>query len=356
MRLLIIISIICTLSCSSKKSIYQSQEINNLSATANKIVDHLIQSPKYMLYQTPHLNAIHYAEVCAAYGAIQYLQISQQDVILDKVIDRYTNLTGDSLARQTHHVDGNVYGILPFSIYRVNKDKSYLDHGLYMADTQWTHTFPNGMTNQARYWLDDVYMVGALQMEAYLATNKYIYLDRAAKFTVNYLDSLQEVSGLFHHGPNAPIFWGRGNGWMAVGLAQVLKTLPTSHRDFNKVKIGYTKMMAALIKYQSPNGLWRQVIDNDSAWEESSCTAMFLYAMSIGLNKKILNKDIFQKVLDKGLVGLNNLIDEQGRLKEVSAGTGQSTDENYYLNRPRILGDFHGQAPMLWLINSLLSK
>jgi len=45
-----------------------------------------------------------------------------------------------------------------------------------------------------------------------------------------------------------------------------------------------------------------------------------------------------------------------GNTKQIlfCVGTGQSTDEQYYLNRPRIIGDLHGQAPMLWFAHSLL--
>ena len=47
-------------------------------------------------------------------------------------------------------------------------------------------------------------------------------------------------------------------------------------------------------------------------------------------------------------------INEKGELSDICVGTGQSTDLNYYLNRPKISGDFHGQAPFLWLIVSML--
>jgi len=30
--------------------------------------------------------------------------------------------------------------------------------------------------------------------------------------------------------------------------------------------------------------------------------------------------------------------------------TGQQDDIEFYLKRPRVVGDLHGQAPVLWLI------
>jgi rhamnogalacturonyl hydrolase YesR len=47
-------------------------------------------------------------------------------------------------------------------------------------------------------------------------------------------------------------------------------------------------------------------------------------------------------------------IDEAGRVPEVCVGTGKSDDPAYYIARPRVAGDFHGQAPVLWLAVELL--
>ena len=35
-------------------------------------------------------------------------------------------------------------------------------------------------------------------------------------------------------------------------------------------------------------------------------------------------------------------------------GTGPTTQAQYYLDRPRSVGDFHGQAPVLWTASALM--
>ena len=50
-------------------------------------------------------------------------------------------------------------------------------------------------------------------------------IERAAKEMVLYLDRLQQPNGLFPHAPGVPYFWGRGNGWMAAGLALLVPVL-----------------------------------------------------------------------------------------------------------------------------------
>ena len=44
----------------------------------------------------------------------------------------------------------------------------------------------------------------------------------------------------------------------------------------------------------------------------------------------------------------------EGDLREVCVGTGKKNDLQYYLDRPRSVGDGHGQAPMLWAATALL--
>ena len=37
---------------------------------------------------------------------------------------------------------------------------------------------------------------------------------------------LQQPNGLFHHAPDVPFYWGRGNGWVAVGMAELPMGIP----------------------------------------------------------------------------------------------------------------------------------
>ena len=79
-----------------------------------------------------------------------------------------------------------------------------------------------GLTSQTRIWIDDMYMITAVQVQAYRATDDKKYIDRAAKEMVLYLDSLQSPNGLFYHAHDVPFFWGRGNGWIAAGMSELL--------------------------------------------------------------------------------------------------------------------------------------
>ncbi len=342
-------SCLAFISCRSFKQV----NAPHAKAAGQLIIQHLLASPKYMMYETSFLNSVHYAEVCAAFGAVQLARQNGDTANLKSLYERYAPLTHQSIARQTHHVDGNVYGILPLSLYQWNHDTTLKAHGLYMADTQWENPLPDGLTPQARYWIDDLFMVNALQVEAFKVTGQSGYLNRAALFTKKYLDSLQQPNGLFYHGPEAPVYWGRGNGWVAAGVAILLTTLPDTSRFYKPIATAFTRMMHSLLPFQSPNGMWRQIIDHPQAWEESSCTAMFAYAMAVGINAGLLERKQFDRPIQKAYKTLLAHLDDQGRLTGICAGTGQSKDLNYYLGRPQVTGDFHGQAPMLWLLYEL---
>ena len=73
-----------------------------------------------------------------------------------------------------------------------------------------------------------MFMITAVQVQAYRATGDTKYLDRAATAMVAYLDKLQQPNGLFFHAPDTQFYWGRGNGWMAAGLAELLRRCPTT--------------------------------------------------------------------------------------------------------------------------------
>ena len=174
-------------------------------------------------------------------------------------------------------MDSTIFGAVPLEIYIQTKQQKYLDMGHGLADKQWEDPTPEGLTKQSRFWIDDLYMVTMVQLQAYRATGDVKYLDRAALEMSTYLDKLQQSNGLFYHAPDVPFFWGRGNGWVAAGMAELLRSLPENHPQRARILQGFRKMMEALLRFQGKDGMWRQLIDRPESWPESSCTAMFTF-------------------------------------------------------------------------------
>jgi unsaturated rhamnogalacturonyl hydrolase len=199
-----------------------------------------------------------------------------------------------------------------------------------------------------------MFMITAVQAQAYRATGNRLYVDRAAREMVFYLDRLQKPNGLFHHTPETPFYWGRGNGWMAAGTAELLRSLPADNPDRPCIERGYHLMMESLLRYQDQAGMWRQLIDDQASWPETSSTGMFTFAFITGVKEGWLDGARFGPAARKAWLALVGYLDEKGELREVCAGTGARNDRQYYLDRPRLVGDFHGQAPVLWCATALL--
>src|SRR5438067_8295237 len=192
-------------------------------------------------YESAKRPFVIYTEVCAGYGALKIAnELKDRDLSarLVKKFERFLT-PGAKFISPAAHVDYRVIGIVPLEIYMQTKDRRYLDFGQTLADKQWEKTTPDGITAEARYWIDDMYMITAIQTQAFRATGDKKYLDRAAKTMVAYLDKLQQPNGLFFHAPDSQFYWGRGNGWQAAGMSEILLSLPKDHPQRPRIMQGY---------------------------------------------------------------------------------------------------------------------
>jgi unsaturated rhamnogalacturonyl hydrolase len=298
-----------------------------------------------------------YPAICTWYGALTFAQLADDESLFNQLMSQFNaqftpSLVNFTLAKQ--HVDYSVSGAVPLQIYLATNEARYRTTGLAFADQQWKQPTPEGLSRETRYWIDDMYMITILQVQAYRATRDQKYLDRAATEMTAYLDKLQQPNGLFYHAPDAPFFWGRGNGWVAAGMTELLSALPTNHPQRARIMAGYQAMMKSLVALQAPDGMWRQLLDHPEAWPESSSTGMFTFAMIMGVKKGWLNEKVYGEPARKGWLALVSHLDSKADITDVCEGTGRKNDLNYYLERQRNTGDLHGQAPVLWCASALL--
>lgn len=313
---------------------------------------------------------MHYAEACTWYGSLTTATLMGDRALRAglraRLIDRFNPILTtphSPIIPSRAHVDDRVFGIVPLEIYIEAGGPRYLALGQELADKQWTTTTPDGISTEARYWVDDMWMMTSLQAQAYRATGDAKYRDRAARTMVAYLARLQQPSGLFFHTTRSPQHWARGNGWFAAGMAELLRVLPADQPQRAPIMAGYTKMMAALLRHQAPDGLWRQLIDHPESWVEVSGSAMFAYAFITGVKNGWLPAATYARPARQAWLGLVGHVDAQANVTDVCVGTGEAftttgadmkAQAQYYLDRPRSAGDFHGQAPVLWSASALL--
>ena len=310
-------------------------------------------------------------------NCLEFARLSGDKNLEARLIEQFEPFFSEKkdLQNRMDHLDYAIFGAIPLEIYLLNGDERCLELGLKYADAQWAEPLPSadkfqgnppldtlrafhkaGYSSHTRIWIDDMYMINFLQTRAYLATGDYKYIERSARQMTLYLDRIQNPDGLFYHTVGCNMVWGRGDGWMAAGMPLILKHLRKDDPNYEKIRKGYLKMMQALLRCQREDGLWGQLVDDPESWDETSGSAMFAYGILEGVKMGLLDRKTYKPAARKAWKALCAELDEHGNLRGVCVGTGARNNKEHYYSRPRIDGDPHGQAPMMWICNSLLEK
>ncbi len=200
-----------------------------------------------------------------------------------------------------------------------------------------------GTPRYASGWSDDFYLGTIAAVRAGDAEA----LAAAVRLVTTTAARLQQPSGLYHHDAGAPTAWGRGNGFGALGLAELLTVLPPDHPDREAVLDTHRRHLAAMRAHQAPDGMWRQVVDVRGSYRETSVTAMTLTAMARGLRLGWLDQS-YRPVVDRAWRALLAHVLLDGALVDVCFSTGAGPTRRYYLDRPAVNGaDDRGGAMVL---------
>ena len=352
----------------------------NLPSIANpknigkKLSEHFLEKPHstFGAFKETPATEITYPDACAWYGALGFAKLSGDKDLSQRLIKRAELLLKEeaNLIPYAKDLDRAVIGIIPLEVYNQTKDERFLKVGLTPADEQFKTLSPDeyaklsaevrdkyakGYSWHTRFWMDDMYMITALQTQAYRATKNLKYIERTAREMILYLDSLQTPNGLFYHANDVPFYWGRGDGWLAAGLTELLNILPQDNIYRLRIMQGYKDMMKTLLKYQDKNGMWHQLLDEPDAWPEVSSTAMFTFAFISGVKNGWLDEKLYGQAARKAWITLcSSYLDANNDMHEICEGTNKKNDHQYYLDRKRIVGDLHGQAPMIWCAMALV--
>lgn len=306
-----------------------------------------------------NLAEMSYQNMCAAYGILKVAAATGNDSLRNGVEETFKPelLEGVNPHRNNaKYPPHQWFGFVPLELYRQTGNPLYLQRGLEMAEEQFNNPDENGMpAYTSRMYVDDIYGATTMQSLAYSCTGDEKYLERAVQQVLFYSMEFMQEEGLFYHNvEQAPHFWGRGNGWAAAAYAELLNVLPEEHPKRGQVLSYYFRMMEALLKYQGPDGMWYQLINDYESWPETSCTSMFLFSMTEGIRLGLLEEKAYESSVLKAWQGLSGYLDEEWRITEVCAGSSYGNRE-WYLNRPRLTGDPHGQAALLWSASSMLT-
>lgn len=112
----------------------------------------------------------------------------------------------------------------------------------------------------------------------------------------NFIDmGMDSKTGLPYHGYQYEsavrygiIGWGRGTGWLMLGMAETLSYLEESHPNYETIKQAYRRMVDKVEAYQLDGGLYSWQLGAKDGPVDTSGTAMILYAIARSLNTKVL--------------------------------------------------------------------
>jgi hypothetical protein len=80
---------------------------------------------------------------------------------------------------------------------------------------------------------------------------------------------------------------------------------------------------------------------------------MFVFALTTGVDEGWLPEVPYKQAAMDGWVALADYVLPDGRVTEICTGTGASTDVQYYFDRPREIGNPHGQAAVIWAATAM---
>jgi rhamnogalacturonyl hydrolase YesR len=197
---------------------------------------------------------------------------------------------------------------------------------------------PDTVVRFGRGWTDDMFMASSLLSRVSLQTNDPRYARALGRILTTYAARLQREDGLFIHATDGAHAWGRGNGFAALGLTEALTYLPASWGDRGAVLAAYQRQMSALVPLQTEDGSWRQVLDQPTAYQELSVTALMLTAMARGVRLGWLDRARFTPVIERAWQAVLARVGAEGTVRDVCTSTGAQATLEYYMTRPVVNG------------------
>jgi unsaturated rhamnogalacturonyl hydrolase len=329
---------------------------NGLFAESVLNVYDLYQTEKYRRYVTNHANAtINASGTIAFYNFTDYTldNINPGKFLLE--LNKITPKANYKIALDT----------LRKQLQKQPRTNNSSDGGFWHKKV-----YPNQM------WLDGLYM-GTRFYAAYEkeCNNGAGYDDIVNQFVLIHSKTYDPEYQLNYHGWSAmptdsnsfwanqmePFlgcskeFWGRGEGWYAAALVDVIEILPETYARRNELIEIFGQVAAGIKRWQDPaSGCWYQLLRYDATFKsaegnpnylEASASSMFTYALLKAVRLGIVDKDTYKPVAVKAYNGLlANFISEDGSGKLLlnricrSAGLGPAKSPNrdgsasYYLD------------------------
>jgi unsaturated rhamnogalacturonyl hydrolase len=174
-------------------------------------------------------------------------------------------------------------------------------------------------------WADGVYMASPFLARFAAVFGDASALEDAIKQVVLAEAHLRDAkTGLLFHGwdeskrerwadpatGRSSQLWGRGVGWYAMAVVDVLAEMPADHPKRGAIAAVLARLAAAIAAVQDPaSGVWWQVLEaggRPGNYLEASASAMFVYALAKGWHGGWLDARRLGPVAARGYTGILN--------------------------------------------------
>ncbi len=248
------------------------------------------------------------------------------------------------LHKRKYHADDHTVGQMYIELYRKDGDNAMIEPIIEQFDFILYHPAISSLKwgapyNQDRWsWCDALFMSPPVWAKLYAVTGERKYLDFMVdefKATTEFLFDKKEnlyyrdgsYMGKLDNGTK--IFWGRGNGWVFAGLANVMSELDPSSKEYKYFLNIYKKMAKRLLELQTPQGHWAMSLLGQEFYPtpETSGTGFYVFGLAWGINCGILDREMYEPSVVKGWTSLVSHITEDGMLgyvQPVGAAPGKA--------------------------------
>jgi len=304
----------------------------------------------------------------AYYGVSEAIGVTENEEYIAGLRKRVDDYMALGLPAWT--VNTCAMGHCLLTLYALTNEQKYLDTALSKLDylqnkalrfadnvLQHTVSVKNDFPEQA--WADTLFMAAFFMLRAGVLLNDKSKIDDALNQYYWHIEYLQDpASGLWYHGYNnlqkdhmSGFFWARANAWAAYTMSQVGITLPEPYLypQFMDVDCSLRDQIAGLKRYQTENGLWRTILDDDeSSYEELSASCGIAAAMLSNRNP------LHTGAVSSAYTGIMKNISDDGRLLNVSGGTAIMRDITGYRKISRKWTQGWGQGLGLAFLTGLI--
>lgn len=201
---------------------------------------------------------------------------------------------------------------------------------------------PKGVRlNESELWIDTIFMTVLFLNKMGHKYQNQSWIDESIHQVLIHIKYLYDKkTGLFYHGWSflensnfGGIFWCRGNSWFTFGIMDYIETFQQNMNQGLRTFLldTYKAQADTLRRLQTPSGLWRTVLTDESSYEEVSGSAAILTGLLKGLKLGVLDSS-YQGCAKKALQAICDNIAADGTVLNVSSGTGIGYDAEHYKN------------------------